>query len=84
MESKALQADCLIVRRQTMAPARALSSINRQADMLGCIHRVCRSKSDFFEDPGIDPRFRARLSDYRNSGYDWGHMVRDPSTLSES
>ena len=28
----------------------------------------------YAEDEGIDPRFRARLSDYRGSGFDRGHM----------
>ncbi|MEW5317411.1 MAG: hypothetical protein WDW38_008708 [Sanguina aurantia] len=34
-----------------------------------------RGKSDFCEDKDLDPRFRSRLSDYRNSGYDRGHMA---------
>lgn len=34
-----------------------------------------RGNSQFVEDEGIEPRFRARLSDYRGSGYDRGHMA---------
>eukprot|EP00955_Chlamydomonas_euryale_P047950 353839-Chlamydomonas_euryale.AAC.39 len=33
------------------------------------------NKSEFFEDPGVDERFRAKLSDFRDSGYDRGHMA---------
>lgn len=29
----------------------------------------------FFEDAGLERRFRSRLDDYRNSGYDRGHLV---------
>lgn len=36
---------------------------------------LVRSKSDFHEDKDIDERFRNKLSDFRNSGYDRGHMV---------
>lgn len=35
-----------------------------------------RADVKFFEDAGIEPRFRSRLEDYRNSGYDRGHLVR--------
>ena len=31
----------------------------------------------FVEDGTIEERFRARLSDYRGTGYDKGHMVSD-------
>ncbi|KAG1655285.1 hypothetical protein FOA52_007981 [Chlamydomonas sp. UWO 241] len=34
-----------------------------------------RNKSEFFEDPGVDARFRAKLSDFKESGYDRGHMA---------
>lgn len=34
-----------------------------------------RADVKFFEDAGIEPRFRSRLEDYRNSGYDRGHLV---------
>lgn len=36
---------------------------------------LCRESSSFFEDPGLEPRFRAKLDDYMGSGYDRGHMV---------
>jgi DNA/RNA endonuclease G (NUC1) len=36
---------------------------------------VCRAVAMFYEDDGIEERFRSRLSDYRGSGYDRGHMV---------
>lgn len=29
----------------------------------------------FFEDAVLEPRFRSRLDDYRNSDYDRGHLV---------
>lgn len=35
----------------------------------------CRADVRFFEDAGLEPRFRSRLEDYRNSGYDRGHLV---------
>lgn len=35
-----------------------------------------RADAKFFEDTGLEPRFRSRLEDYRNSGYDRGHLVR--------
>ncbi len=31
---------------------------------------------EFVEDGGLEPRFRARLADFRRSGYDRGHLVR--------
>lgn len=34
-----------------------------------------RADVRFFEDAGLEPRFRSRLEDYRNSGYDRGHLV---------
>jgi endonuclease G len=34
-----------------------------------------RRHSVFFEDATVPPRFRARLADYRGSGYDRGHQV---------
>lgn len=34
-----------------------------------------RADVRFFEDAGLEPRFRSRLDDYRNSGYDRGHLV---------
>ena len=35
----------------------------------------CRKDVEFYEDKGLDVRFRSRLADYRDSGYDRGHMV---------
>jgi hypothetical protein len=35
----------------------------------------CRKNVEFYEDKGLDPRFRSRLSDFKESGYDRGHMV---------
>jgi DNA/RNA endonuclease G (NUC1) len=35
----------------------------------------CRDQSSFFEDKGIEPRLRSKLDDFRDSGYDRGHMV---------
>ncbi len=32
---------------------------------------------EFYEDKELDQRFRSRLSDFKESGYDRGHMVRD-------
>ncbi|KXZ47785.1 hypothetical protein GPECTOR_33g667 [Gonium pectorale] len=34
-----------------------------------------RERSEFFPDPGVDPRFSAKLSDFRGSGYDRGHLA---------
>ncbi|KAL6781343.1 hypothetical protein ACKKBG_A10765 [Auxenochlorella protothecoides x Auxenochlorella symbiontica] len=34
-----------------------------------------RSSSQFTEDAGVGARFRAKLSDYRGTGYDRGHMA---------
>ncbi|GLC42973.1 hypothetical protein PLESTB_000280700 [Pleodorina starrii] len=34
-----------------------------------------RDGSEFFPDPGVEPRFSAKLSDFRGSGYDRGHMA---------
>ena len=31
---------------------------------------------EFVEDGGLERRFRARLTDFRGSGYDRGHLVR--------
>ena len=36
---------------------------------------------EFVEDVSIEERFRSRLSDYRGSGYDRGHMVRTGLSL---
>ncbi len=36
----------------------------------------CRDGSEFYPDPGVEPRFSTKLSDFRGSGYDRGHMVR--------
>ena len=30
---------------------------------------------EFYEDKGLDARFRSRLADFKDSGYDRGHMV---------
>lgn len=35
----------------------------------------CRDVAMFYEDEEIDERFRSRLTDFRGSGYDRGHMV---------
>lgn len=40
-----------------------------------CHVHPCREQSSFFEDKGIEPRFRSKLDDFRDSGYDRGHMV---------
>lgn len=45
--------------------------------VLYCMTVWCRQRSDFFEDPGIEQRFRSKLDDYYDSGYDRGHMVSD-------
>ena len=34
-----------------------------------------RSRSNFFEDQNIHEKFRSYLSDYKNSGYDRGHLA---------
>ena len=34
-----------------------------------------RKNVEFYEDKALDVRFRSRLADYRDSGYDRGHMV---------
>ncbi|DBB17295.1 hypothetical protein WJX82_005669 [Trebouxia sp. C0006] len=34
-----------------------------------------RADVRFFEDAVLEPRFRSRLDDYRNSGYDRGHLA---------
>eukprot|EP00878_Enallax_costatus_P045562 GHUV01054974.1.p1 GENE.GHUV01054974.1~~GHUV01054974.1.p1 ORF type:complete len:126 (+),score=11.38 GHUV01054974.1:190-567(+) len=34
-----------------------------------------REQSSFYEDPGLESRFKSKLGDYANSGYDRGHMV---------
>lgn len=46
-----------------------------------CRQRMPDDRADvrFFEDAGLEPRFRSRLDDYRNSGYDRGHLVSAPS-----
>jgi DNA/RNA endonuclease G (NUC1) len=31
---------------------------------------------EFYEDEQLDARFRSRLADFRDSGYDRGHLVR--------
>ena len=36
---------------------------------------LCRKNVEFYEDKGLDVRFRGRLADFRDSGYDRGHMV---------
>ena len=36
-----------------------------------------RKNVEFYEDKELDQRFRSRLSDFKESGYDRGHMVRD-------
>ena len=30
---------------------------------------------EFYEDKALDERFRSRLSDFKDSGFDRGHMV---------
>jgi len=34
-----------------------------------------RKSVEFHEDKGLDVRFRSRLADFKESGYDRGHMV---------
>lgn len=34
-----------------------------------------RKNVEFYEDKELDQRFRSRLSDFKESGYDRGHMV---------
>ena len=41
-----------------------------------------RKNVEFYEDKGLDQRFRSRLSDFKESGYDRGHMVRSRRNLS--
>ena len=37
---------------------------------------------EFHEDKDLDARFRSRLADFKDSGYDRGHMVgRNPNSL---
>lgn len=36
---------------------------------------VDRSKSQFFSDPVVHEKFRSDLSDYKNSGFDRGHLA---------
>lgn len=45
------------------------------ADKLPHKKETDRSKSNFFEDDKIHEKFRSCLSDYRNSGYDRGHLA---------
>ena len=35
-----------------------------------------RKNVEFYEDKCLNVRFRSRLADFRDSGYDRGHMVR--------
>lgn len=44
-------------------------------DKLPSKHNVDRSKSNFFEDTGIHEKFRSYLKDYKNSGFDRGHLA---------
>lgn len=44
-------------------------------DKLPAKHDVDRSKSGFFEDNNIHEKFRSYLKDYKNSGYDRGHLA---------
>jgi DNA/RNA endonuclease G (NUC1) len=37
---------------------------------------VRRKNVEFYEDKCLDARFRSRLVDFKDSGYDRGHMVR--------
>ncbi len=39
------------------------------------IARRTERASDFFADPGLEPKQRAELDDYRGSGYDRGHLA---------
>lgn len=50
--------------------------LSRHCAVLCCPCLSCRDQSSFFEDKGIEPRFRSRLDDFKDSGYDRGHMVR--------
>ena len=34
-----------------------------------------RKNVEFYEDKALDVRFRSRLADFRDSGFDRGHMV---------
>ncbi|KAK9821107.1 hypothetical protein WJX81_006169 [Elliptochloris bilobata] len=34
-----------------------------------------RKNVEFYEDAGLEPRFRSRLTDFRGSGYDRGHLA---------
>lgn len=56
--------------------------ITDSCNILYATHGQSRDNVAFYEDDGVDVRFRNRLEDFRNSGYDRGHLVRFcPSTL---
>ena len=38
-------------------------------------HTNNSSRSEFIEDPRLDPALRAKLDDFWDSGYDRGHLV---------
>ncbi|KAF6253321.1 hypothetical protein COO60DRAFT_429579 [Scenedesmus sp. NREL 46B-D3] len=40
-----------------------------------CCCACCRESSSFYEDAGLEPRLRNRLDDFKESGYDRGHMA---------
>lgn len=44
-------------------------------DKLPSRQGIDRSKSNFFEDAKIHEKFRSTLNDYKNSGYDRGHLA---------
>ncbi len=44
--------------------------------ILKLILATSRKNVEFYEDKSLDQRFRSRLSDFKESGFDRGHMVR--------
>lgn len=49
-----------------------------------CIGLLLSKNVEFYEDSSIEPRFRSRLTDFRASGYDRGHMVHQPASAPDS